>query len=303
MWEFNAIAALRTLENSMAYVLFRFGLCLGAAVGALLLTLAGAGTLVGFASLAKNASAIGPIGASLGFLLFGLMLLKLRTVWLRGVDLPHLALLAKQWERVTLPSGKALIAFAHALRDQAYPSGARLEVLTSNIKAVQSHLALENNQLWIERFPTSLQPAAKLAVSALAAKGHRVTLAWYFSSHLTSPELSARASLAVEARHGNLLLKNRLAALALTWIGFILAYPLVLKGIEILTSDIPIQMGFWPFVFAGVFAWALKAAFLDPLAEAALLQLTFPLLQSEASGSEDPALLRIPAYQALVAEG
>ena len=302
MWDFNVIAALRTLEHSMAYVLFRLGLCLGAALGALLLTLAGAGTLVGFASLAKNPSAIGPIGAYLGFFLFALILLKLRTVWLRLVDLPHLALLAKQWEGATLPNGKALIGFAHALRDQAYPSGSRLEVLTKNIKAVQSQLALIHNQTFIDRWPTSLRSAAKLAISGLAAKGQRVTLAWYFSSGLGSPECSARKALAVESRHVNLFLKNRLAALALTWIGFMLAYPLVLKGIEILTVDIPIHLGPWPFIFAGVFSWALKAAFLDPLAEAALLQLTFPILRLETSDSEDPALLSIPAYQALGAD-
>ena len=52
MWDFNLMAAVRSIETSMAYVLYRLAFCLGAALGYLLATLAGAGTLVGFGSLA-----------------------------------------------------------------------------------------------------------------------------------------------------------------------------------------------------------------------------------------------------------
>lgn len=306
MWDFKLMAALRTIESSMAYVLYRLGLCLGAAVGSLLATLAGAGTLVGFASLAKNASAIGPLGASLGFVLFGFVLYTLRRLWLRTVDLPHLALLARQWQGEPLPSGAALIGFAKGLRDRAYPSQTQLDGLLTQILAIESSRAGHEPCPLIERSPDFIRPLFRKAQSLLAQKGHRTVLAWTFTELTPTPERALSEALSTESRHFPLLLRNRLLATLFTWVGLVFAYPLVLKGIDILVDGIPIQLGLWPWVFAGVFSLALKSAFFDPIAESALLQLTFPMIQAERNGPLDATLLNVsPAFRALIdaAEG
>lgn len=300
MWDFNLMAALRTIESSMAYVLYRFGLCLGAALGSLFATLAGAGTLVGFASLAKNASTVGPLGATIGFLLFGFALYKLKRLWLRAVDLPHLALLARQWQGETLPSGAALIGFAKGLRDNQYPSQSQLDGLLNHVLSVESSLSESEDCPLIRTLPKPLGSLLRGARTVLAQKGHRTVLAWTFTNATSSPAQAIVAALSTEARHLPLLLKNRLLATLFTWAGLILAYPLVLKGIELLVEGIPIQLGLWPLVFAGVFSLALKSAFFDPIAETALLQMTFPLIEAEGMWPlESHVLNQSEAFRAL----
>jgi len=109
MWDFDLMAAVRAIEKSMAYVLYRFAICLGAALGYLLATLAGAGTLVGFGSLAKHASSLGPLGAIIGFALIAWLMYKLRPTWLNAVNVRQLALLSDQERGEMLPGGKAQI--------------------------------------------------------------------------------------------------------------------------------------------------------------------------------------------------
>ena len=277
MWDIKLLAAIQAIEKSMAYVLYRLMLCLGVALGYLFATLAGAGTLVGFASLSRNASSLGPIGAVVGFALFAYLMYKLRPVWLSAVNMPQLALLADQEQGVSLPTGKAQIDYAKQRKAERFPSTAQLFELDEAIRQVQGDLAALHP---CPQLPTD-QPALKTyaikAAGWLSAQNHQTLLAWHCFKGTDQPWQTAAAGLAVQDQHFASLLKNRLAATVFAWLGFLAFYPPLVAGIEMLIDGIPINMSFWPYVFAGVFAWAIKAAFFDAIAEAAMMTYFFPL--------------------------
>lgn len=96
----------------------------------------------------------------------------------------------------------------------------------------------------------------------------------------------------MQERHFAAMTRNRLAVTVFAWLGLLAAYPLFLAGIEMLIDDIPINFSFWPKVFAGVFAWAVKAAFFDAIAEAAMMQVYFPWAEQEPDASAEETLAR-----------
>lgn len=278
MWDFDLLAAVRAIEKSMAYVLYRLLICLGASLGYLLATLAGAGTLVGFASLTKNASSLGPVGAVMGFALFAYLMAKTRPIWLNAVNVPQLALLADQARGVILPSGKAQIEYGKQQAAACFPSTAGLFKLDEAIRQTQRDMADIHPcpRLAVVTQPL-VKPYLELALQRLSALNHQTLLAWHFFTESDQPWRSAVTGLAVHEQHFDAMTKNRLVATMFSWLGFLAFYPLLLAGIGILVEDIPIHFSFWPYVFAGVFAWAIKAAFFDAIAEAAMMAYFFSL--------------------------
>lgn len=292
MWDFDLLAAVRAIEKSMAYVLYRLLICLGAALGYLLATLAGAGTLVGFASLAKNASSLGPVGALIGFALFAYLMYKIRPTWLNAVNVPQLALLADQERGVTLPVGKAQIDYAKQRTAACFPSTTGLFALDEAVRQTQRDLADFHPCPRLAVTQPLVKKYLNLTLRQLSALNHQTLLAWHFFSGSDHPWRSAAEGLAVHDRHFDGMTRNRLAATVFSWLGFLAFYPLLLAGIGILVEGVPIDFGFWPWVFAGVFAWAVKAAFFDAIAEAALMEYFFSLTGKAAGLPASEALER-----------
>lgn len=292
MWDFDLMAAVRAIEKSMAYALYRLILCFGAALGYLLATLAGAGTLVGFGSLAKNALALGPLGALVGFALFAWLMFKIRPTWLNIVHIPQLALLADQTRGVSLPSGKAQVDHAKRRQAESFPSTRKLFELDEAMRQTQADIA--------DLHPCPKLPADRPAISNLAmnlvrrlsALNDQTLLAWHLYTGSDNPWRSVAKGLAVQEQHFAAMTRNRLAATVFAWLGLVAAYPLFLAGIEMLIDDIPMNFSFWPKVFAGVFAWAVKAAFFDAIAEAAMMQVFFPWAEQEPDASAEESLAR-----------
>jgi len=300
MWDFDLMAAIRAIEKSMAYVLYRLGLCLGVAFGYLMATLGGAGTLVGFGSLEKDAISLGPIGAAIGFIAFAFLMTRIKTLWLRIVDLPQLGILADQWDGRILPTARSLLAYAKERLNGAYSSTSQLNELDLSVREVLTDMVRLHPCPKLSAGGDFLAQLSLQFTARISRLNHRTLLAWHFMSGHQDPWRSAAEALEVYDRHFSAMLRNRAILTAFTWLGFLTAVPLLDKGIEILVSDIPIHMGPWPLIFAGVFSWAIKAAFFDAIAEAAMLDSFFPIARREAGSLSASSLSQnSPAYAAL----
>jgi hypothetical protein len=293
MPNFNLLAATRTIEKSMPFVLYRLLICLGAGLGYLFATLSGAGIAIAAFSLGKNPGAMAPFGAALGFAAFGFLMYKVRPYWLHAVKAPQLALLAEHAKGGALPEGKAQIDHAKQQVARHFPSTAGLFELDQNIQRALAEMP-EPPALpaAISQNPQLAKISAWLA-GRLSALNHQTILARHFYAGADNPWRTAAEGLAVQHRHFASLRKNRLYASAFEWLGFIAAYPLLLIAFQKLTSGLPVaSLEFWTYVFAAVFAWTLKAAFFEPIAEAAMMQSFFPLAEQGADPAQEAELSR-----------
>jgi hypothetical protein len=285
MSNFSLLAATRTIEKSMPFVLYRFAVCLGVGLGLLLATLAGAGTLIGFGSLAKNAIAIGPFGAVLGFAGFGYLMYKVRPFWLRGIQAPLLKLLADLAKGQPLPVGAAQIDYAKRHVAQSFPSASGLfeadQDLRNRLAEMAESAAAAGGGSGVAKYQAK-------ALGYLFGRNHQTILAQHFYSGAGDFQATVAAGLAIQRQHYAALLKYRIIATVFEVVGFAAAYPLLLAGIEKLVAGIPINMSFWPYLFAGVFSWTLKAAFFEPIAEAAMLDGFLPLVPKVSESAPEP---------------
>lgn len=299
MWDFQLLAALRSIESAMPLVLHRVLVCLGIAFGYLLATLAGAGT--GFALGSTLSDAPGPfgsVGAVAGFVLFAWALFKAQGVLLHSAWGGHLALLAALRRGEKPPAGWKLVDHARGLVKARFPEAGELAALDVCIREV-----LRCYPARLLDIPASLpwrHPWLTVAVNRVV--GEMATLAGQLAladalSPSVNPWRAARDRLGNCAASWPLLFRN-LAWLHLFMnLGWLAAYLLIREPFADLTAKFPVHVPVWTEVFALVFAWAVRAAFFDIIAAVALLQLGSTLQASrrgwQKSLGESPAMAEL----------
>lgn len=266
----DLLGATRTLEQTMPFMLYRLLLCLGLGLTFLLLALVGAGTLIAFGSFSKNPSALAGLGAATGFIGCACGVYYFRGQWLYTLTARHLALLTAQLKNEAIPEGKAQIAYAGERVAARFASSADLSALDAAtsaclqaIPALRSSLSLPN---------PVLQKVANTLTGWLFASHRQIVLAWHFYAESDNGWQSARTAIPCLTEHYGEMLKQRLILTAFEWAGFGALYWLMLYPTGSVAEALPVAVGVWQYVFAAVFAWVLKMAFLEPISAATLIQ-------------------------------
>ena len=286
MWDFQLLAAMRSIESAMPLVLHRVVACLAIAFGYLLATLAGAGT--GFALGSMLGDTPGPFGsggAVAGFALLGWALYKTRGLLLHGVWAEHLAVLVALRNGEKPPTGWKLVEYARGLVKGRFPSAGELAALDTVIRDVLRCLPARLLDL-----PASLpwrHPRLSRALNGIAGEmstlADQLALAEALSPSAGNPWRAAHDTVGCCAASWPMLFRN------LAWLhlfmnfGWLVAYLLIRAPFADFAALLPIDVPVWTEIFALVFSWTVKAAFFDTIAAAALLQLS-PSLQKSRRG-------------------
>lgn len=283
MWDFQLLAALRSIESAMPLVLHRVLTCLAIAFGYLFSALGGAG--IGFAvgSMMGDApNMFGSIGAVGGFVLFGWALYKTRGLLLHGVWAGHLAVLAALRRGEKPPTGWKLVDHARGLVKSRFATSGELAALDAGIRSVlrcyPTHfLDLQASLPW--RHP-GLTRALNWSAGEAATLAGQLALAEALSPSAGNPWRVTRDTLGRCAASWPMLFKN------LAWLhlfmnfGWLLAYLVIRAPFADIAALLPIDVPVWTEIFALVFSWALKVAFFEIIAATALLQLSSSLQES-----------------------
>lgn len=278
MFTLNVLAATRTIEKTMPFMLYRLLLCLGLGLTLLLATLVGAGTVMAFGSFAKNPAALAGLGGVLGFMACAYGFHRLRAVWLKTLTVSHLALLAGLIRRGEIPEGKAQMDYAAQQVSARFASGAELYRLDQAIKtrlreeAGRHPLPVSSNPL--------LQEAMNKLVGWLFTRHHQTVLAWHFYAGNADAWHDTDVAIACLTGHFRAALKNRLIMTLFEWLGWGGFYALMLYPTGLVADALPVAIGIWQYIFALVFAGCLKMAFLEPISEVTLMEGILPHVPS-----------------------
>lgn len=301
MWDFNLLAATRTFESITPFLLYRLTICLGVGLGCFLATLAGAGTLVAFASFSANPGGMAGFGAALGLGGFLFIVHKFRAGLFFYAAAGHLALLAELAKGEKLPQGKAQVELAKTLAKSRYPDPAAYIEVEAAVETVLRTLPVGHCPQLAKVADRELADLLGKAGGRLLQTGAPALLALSFMDAGT-PWQAARRGLLLHFRRYAALSKNRLYLLGFEFLGLIAAFVVLTYPMDSMASALPVDIGFWRYVFALIFAWTLKAAFLDPIATTALAGVYFDLAKREGEGTAAEAqALRAasPAYAAI----
>ncbi|QYK40179.1 MAG: hypothetical protein KF887_12090 [Paracoccaceae bacterium] len=291
MWDFSIGQALGLMARTAPFVLFRVVVYFGVTVALILATGTGAGLgwgIGGFGDEEFRASstawgAFGGFGLAAGAVFF------LRDYLLYIVKAGHIAVMVEALEGRALPAGRAQIDHAVAVVKDRFGEASALFALDQVVKGVVGAISgLIQGLLSIlpipglDRIMGVVRAYLRLAVGLV----DEVILAHAIRSGSSNPWNSARDALVLYGQNARPMLINAAWLTAIVWGLSFVVFLLMLAPAAFVVWLLPGAWSAGGLVFALVFAWAVKAALIEPFAIACLLQVFFRVTEGQ---TPDPA--------------
>ena len=291
MWDFSVRRGIGLMLKTAPFVMFRAAVYFAIAAAYVIATGAGAGIGFGVGSFGDSdfqaSSAVW--GGGLGFALTAGVLYFLREYILYTVKAGHIAVMVELIDGRPLPEGKGQIAYARSVVVQRFGQTSVLFGIDQLVKGVINAVTGLLEGLFtllpipgLDRLMGILRAYLRLAVGLV----DEVILAHAIRTRSDNPFASAREALVLYGQNARSMLINA-AWLTLFVHGLsLLVFLLMLAPAAALVYLIPGAWSAGGVVFALVFAWAVKAALLEPLAIACLLQAFFKITDGQQPSPE-----------------
>ena len=280
MWDFSIGQALGLMGRTAPFILLRVLVYAGIAIAYVLVTGVGAGVGWGIGAFGdadfQGSSTIW--GGALGFGLTAGVLYFAREYILYIVKAGHVAVLVKLMDGEAVPEGQNQITYATAIvRDRFVQSNVLfgvdqlvkgvLNAIIGIVQGVASFLPIPG----LTNLVQLVRAFLKIAIGLV----DEVILAHAIRTGSTNPWASAQEALVLYAQNYPTMLKN---AAWLTIITYGLAFVVFLIMLAPAAAIVWLIPGGWSaggFIFALIFAWAVKAALIEPFAIACMMQVFF----------------------------
>jgi len=188
----------------------------------------------------------------------------------------HIALLVKFMDGQPVPEGKAMVVYA---REQV-----QLNFKESNVLFVVDQLIKGVLKVISGLFNTAARaiPIPVVAgIVSLCSKFIGMSLTYVMKHNSTNVWTNSCNGLVLYAQNYGRMLKNAFWVSILVWILTLIVFVLVLGPFAALTAAYPSLAGFWTFAIAGLLAWGIKSAVIDPIAMTALMQVYFETIEGQ----------------------
>ncbi len=296
MWDFSISAALGLMRRTAPFLVFRVIVYFGVTAALIIATGTGAGVGWGIGAFGDENFRINSIfyGGILGFSVTAGIVFFLRDYLLYIVKAGHIAVMVEIMQGGDVPGGQGQITYAKSVVTERFGQASALFALDQVIKGVVGAVTgLLQGLLMIlpipglDRVMGLLRAYLRLAVGLV----DEVILAHAIKTKAENPWNSAREALVLYAQNARPMLVN---AAWLTLIVYGLSFVVFLLMLAPAAAVVYVMPGAWAaggFVFALVFAWAVKAALIEPFAIACLLQVFFKVTEGQVPNPEWEAKL------------
>jgi len=296
MWDFSFGKALAMVARTAPFVALRLAVYFGIALAYVLS--AGAGGAIGHGLGRMGASIDSPdIGAfwggAFGFGLTGAVLYFAREYILYLVKAAHIAVLVDLMDGKDVPAGSAQLARGAASVKTHFAQSSVLFGVDRLIKGVLAAF-FRSIDFFTAILPVpALQQLIRIAQTVVRLSltyVDEIILAHLIRTRTTNPWETAKEGLVLYAQNYTRFLKNAVWLAVLLWLVTMALFLGLIAPFALLASLL--GGGFaWALALAVVFAWAVKATLLEPIAIAALMQVYFGTIQGQVPKPEWTAKL------------
>lgn len=296
MWDFSIGSALAMMARTLPFILLRVAVYFGMALGYVLVTGTGAGIGYGIGGFGDDGFRASSTlwGGLAGFGLFGAIMYWAREYVLYIVKAGHIAVLVELIDGRPMPQGRSQIAHAATVVRQRFAQASVLFAIDQLVRGVIGAITgVVRGVLTLLPIPGARQVSGLLHAFLRVAVGliDEVILAHAIRSRATDPWASAREALVLYGQNYRPMLKN---AAWLAVIVYGLSFVVFLVMLAPAALVVYLMPGAWAaggFVFALLFAWAVKAALLEPFAVACMMQVYFRAIEGQSPDPEWDARL------------
>ncbi|MDH6266592.1 hypothetical protein M2360_001988 [Rhizobium sp. SG_E_25_P2] len=299
MLEISLDRAWAIYKRAWPFLLLRLAAGLTAALASLSGLILGAWLLE---SLAGRGGIFGAWGGLMGLWGAAFLISRLRWRVRLAVGLPHAAAFNEGLQNSPLAQGEDQVAEAQALVAERFSGPVLLSDMDPHIRAAAGAVP-------------GLIGGARLFITMRGLDGLAAVLTWLISLAMTpavdlvyayvvhlraaNPWQAARQGLVLYGQNSRRLIVNGMAAAAMIWSATLLMLLILAPPMGGLFAAFPDSVSNWSLLGAVLFAWAIKSAFFDPFALAALTPIFFRLAESQTPDPEwDRALSEMsPAFR------
>jgi hypothetical protein len=296
MWDFSIGRSFALMGKTLPFVLFRLVVYVGIAVAYVLATGVGAGVGFGVGSFwGEDGQAGGVIwGGVLGFGLTAAVLYFLREYILYVVKAGHIAVLVELIDGREVPDGQGQIQYATTVVKARFVETSVLFAIDQLVKGVlRAIIGLVQGLAALLPIPGLQQIIGLVRAFLQIAVGFvdEVILAYAIRTNATNPWQSAQTALVLYAQNYKPMIKNAAWLVVITYGLALLVFIVMLAPAAAIVAIFQNGWGAASIVFAIVFAWAVKAALLEPFAICCMMQAYFKAIEGQTPDPEWDAKL------------
>lgn len=286
MWDFSVGKAFGLMVRTAPFIIFRVIVYFGITAALIIVTGTGAGIgygvgLFGDADFQASSTFYGGVA---GFGLTSGVIFFLRDYLLYIVKAGHIAVMVELLDNKPIPGGQGQIAYARQIVTERFGQASALfaldqlikgviSVITGLFQGIASLLPLPG----LDRIMAVVRAYLKVAVGLV----DEVILAYAIRTRSDNAWESAHDGLVLYAQNARPMLINAAWVTMITWILSFVVFLLMLAPAAAVVWLLPGESTAGMFVFAVVFAWAVKVALIEPFALACMLQVFFKVTEGE----------------------
>ena len=291
MWDFSVRRALGLMLKTLPFVLLRIAVYFGVTLAYVLVTGAGAGIGWGIGGLGSSGFQASATlwGGVIGFGAVGAVMYLAREYILYTIKAGHIAVLIKLLDSEPLPHGRSQIAYAREEVKKRFVQASVLFGVDQLIKGVlRAITGLVRGVMGVLPIPGAQKVVSIIHSVLRVAVGFvdEVILAYAIRTQSNNAWASAQTGLILYAQNYKPMLKNA-AWLALIVYGLsLVVFLIMLAPAALAVYLIPGAWSAGGIIFALIFAWAVKAALLEPFAITCMMDVYFRTIEGQ---TPDPA--------------
>lgn len=286
MWDFSVGRALGLMGQTLPFIVFRIIVYFGIAVAFVLVTGLGAGVGWGIGAFGDAGFRAGATtwGGIIGFGLTAGAIFFAREYLLYLVKAGHIAVLVELIDGRGVPQGQSQISYATGIVRERFAETSVLFAVDQLVKGVlgaiiglvqglASFLPIPGLQNVVGLVRAFLQ----LSVGLM----DEVILGHLLRTRAINPWQGAEEALVLYAQNYRVMLKNAAWLTIITYVLAFVVFLVMLAPAAALVWMVPNAWGAGGVVFALIFAWAVKAALIEPFAIAAMMEVYFRTIEGQ----------------------
>lgn len=291
MWDFSVGRSVSVMLRTWPFILFRMTVYFGITIAYIAATGAGAGVGWGVGHIFADG---GPEGTAFYGGIAGFGLVSVAVYWIREYLLyvlkaGHIAVMVHLLDGRPVPDGQGQIDYAKKVVTARFAEANILFVVDQLVKgAIRAITGIIGGFAAFLPIPglQGLVSFVNTVIRISLTYVDEIILGYNIRINSTTPFETARQGVVLYAQNGKVMIKNAVWLAVIMWVVTLVIFLLMLGPAGAVVYYVPGHLSGWGFVLAIVFAWALKAAFVEPFAIASLMQVYFKVIQGQAPNPE-----------------
>ncbi|OBQ91270.1 MULTISPECIES: hypothetical protein [unclassified Mesorhizobium] len=292
MWDFSIGRSVSIMMRTWPFIVFRIIVYFGITVA--YITATGTGASVGYGVGHISTDPDGPMSFALWGGVVGFGVVSIAVYWIREYILyvlkaGHIAVMVHLIDGQDVPDGHGQIAYAREVVTKRFAEANILFVVDQLVKgAIRAITGLIGGIAAFLPIPglSGLVSFINTVIRLSLTYVDEIILGYNIRINSNSPFETARQGVVLYAQNGKLMVKNAVWLAVIMWGVSFVIFLLMLAPAAAILWAMPGQLAGWAFVLAIVFAWAFKAAFIEPFAIASLMQVYFATIEGQVPNPE-----------------